>query len=360
MKILYTLPALDGGGIDKILYDYTLRFSGDMQCDFLVHTDYEGILESDLKKRGYNIYHVPPLHKDRKRYISDIKSIMKRGNYDIVHVNQGFKGLFYLYFAKRGKINVRIAHSHMANSPERKKEYMIRKISTFFVKWLSTHLFACGDDAAKWMWGERDFSKGRVYIMKNAIDVECFSFSLDKRERLRKELGIEDKFVIGNVARFSDQKNHEFLIRLFYEIKKLRKNAVLMLVGRGELEEDIKNQVAKFGLQDSVLFMGIRNDVYDLLNVMDIFVLPSKYEGLPVTLLEIQANGLSAVVSDAVTKEMALFDGVHFISLHQPVEDWVKVILEEKRTNSYNLLKGTSYDLDIAVGDLYGKYLSIL
>ena len=360
MKILYTLPALDGGGIDRLLYDYTIQFPQGIQCDFIVHTDYEGILEKDLKEKGYNIYHIPPLHTNRKKYFAGIKAILKNGNYDIIHVNQGYKGLFFLYYAKKNKIKVRITHSHMAHTPETKKDLFVRKIATCGAKRLATHLFACGNDAAKWMWGEKAFNSGKVYIMKNAIHAEQFSFSSEKREHLRREYNLTDKFVIGNVARFSYQKNHEFLIKVFSEIKKVRDDAVLMLVGRGELEGEVKKQVQDLGLTDSVLFMGVRNDVPDLLNAMDVFVLPSRFEGLPVTLVEIQANGLPAVISANVTKEMALSDDFCFLSLSQSALEWAEVILKKNRTDSANLIQNTSYDLQIAIDDLRKKYLSIL
>ena len=360
MKILFTLPALDGGGIDKILYDYSIRFPENIQCDFLVHTDYEGILERELKNKGYNIYHVPSLHENRKKYISDTKSIIKSGNYDIIHVNQGYRGLFFLYYAKKYGIKIRIVHSHMAYSPRTLKECVIKIITTNLVKKLATHLFACGNDAAKWMWGKKAFNNGKVYIMRNAINAEQFNFSLQKRERIRDEYNISDKFVIGNVARFSYQKNHELLINIFAEVKKIRTDAILMLIGRGELEDTVKAQVEELGLSDSVMFMGVRNDVPDLTNAMDVFALPSRFEGLPVTLVEIQANGLPAVISDNVTKEMAISKDFAFIPLNQSVEVWAKAIAEMRRDESKNLIENTIYDINVAAGELWSKYFDIV
>ena len=360
VKVLHTIPAMDGGGADRILYDYTVRMLDKIQFDFIVHTEFEGILEKELISKGCRVFHIPPLHKDKKEYKRRIQEIIKKGNYDIIHVSQGYRGAYFLQYAKKYGIKTRIAHSHMAYIPENFKEAVIRKLATIYVKFCATHLFACGNDAAKWMWGKRAFERGDVYIMKNAIDAGRFEFSESKREELRKEFGLENKFVIGNVARFSYQKNHEFLIKIFAEVKKLRDDAVLMLVGRGELEDDVKKQVSELGLDDSVIFMGVRNDVPELLNAMDVFALPSRFEGLPVTLVEIQANGLPAVVSDAVTTEMTLSDELSFISLNQPAAEWAKIAAEKRRNKSENSVKNTAYDLEFAADEMRSKYFTMI
>lgn len=360
IKVLHTIPAMDGGGADRILYDYTIRLLDQYRFDFIVHTEFEGILEKDLVAKGCRVFHVPPLHEDKKEYKKRIDEIIRNGNYDIIHVSQGYRGAFFLHYAKKYKVKRRIAHSHMAYIPESIKERIIRKLATMYVKYNATDLFACGNDAAKWMWGKKPFEKGNVYIMKNAIPAERFGFSQELRDAIRREMNIADKFVIGNVARFSFQKNHNFLIEIFAEIKKIRDDAVLVLIGRGELEEDVKQQVENLGLKDSVLFMGVRNDVPDLLNAMDVFVLPSRFEGLPVTLIEVQANGLPAVISDAVTKEMTVSDDFSFASIQLPASDWAKIILGNGRTKSKNLIKNTVYDLNVATDALRTKYLSMM
>lgn len=360
IKVLHTIPAMDGGGADRILYDYTIRMLDDFQVDFIVHSEFEGILEKDLISRGCQVFHIPALRKNKKEYKKRIQEIIRNGNYDIIHVSQGYRGVYFLHYAKKYGVKIRIAHSHMAYIPESFKETMIRKVATLYVKRCATALFACGNDAAKWMWGKKVFNNGKIYIMKNAIHAEQFSFSSEKRERIRREYNITDKFVVGNVARFSYQKNHEFLIKIFAEVKEANPNAVLMLIGRGELENDIKKQVEELGLTDSVLFMGVRNDVPDLLNAMDVFALPSRFEGLPVTLIEVQANGLPAVISSCVTKEMAISDDFYFLPLSQPISEWADSIVKNKRKDSANLIENTAYDLRVASDGLKNKYLSMI
>ena len=360
MRILEITSDLDGGGVDRLLYDYCSRMTNDIQFDFVVTSKTEGILEKPLKELGCNIYRISQIREGLKKHNNQLKKILTDNHYDVIHDHSGYKAWCNLRVAKRCGVVSRIAHSHQAFMAETTKQKIMRILSTPITKMYSTELFACGNDAAKWMWGKKAFNDGKVYIMKNAIHSEKFNFSPEKRERIRSEYNLTDKFVVGNVARFSYQKNHEFLINIFAQVKKIRTDAVLMLIGRGELEDTVKAQVEELGLQDSVIFMGVRNDVPDLVNAMDVFALPSRFEGLPVTLVEIQANGLPAVVSDNVTKEMTLSNDFAFIPLTQSTLVWAKAISEIQRNESRNLIKNTIYDLNIATNELRSKYLTIV
>lgn len=358
IKVLYTLPALDGGGAEKIIFDYVVRMSPDFAFDFIVHTKDKGILEADLEERGCRIYHIPPLHENRKQYIRDVRTIIQKGNYDIIHVNQGYRGLVFLWIAYKQGIIIRIAHSHMAWIPEDAKTKAVRILSTFIVKWLATDLFACGNDAARWMWGKRTFQSGKIRIMTNAIDTKRFAFSASKRNDIRSELKLGDSFVIGNVARFSYQKNHEFLIDVFEKICEIRKDAVLLLIGRGELEQDVCNLVNKKGLAERVQFMGVRNDVPDLLNAMDAFVLPSRFEGLPVTLVEAQANGLPCYVSDVITKEIKVSEDIYYLSLTDKVEEWAESICQTNGMKKrYEAVISEDYNIETVFQRLEAYYM---
>lgn len=360
MRILEITSDLDGGGVDRLLYDYCSSLSDEIQFDFVVTSKAEGMLEQPLKDLGCKIYRVSQLKEDFKGHKEQLTKILEAEKYDIIHDHSGFKAWCNLSVAKKCGVKSRIAHSHQAFMTESFIGRIIRKVSTILTKLYATTLFACGNDAAKWMWGEKAFRKNKVYIMKNAVFADKFSFSAAKRDELRKELGLENKFVIGNVARITYQKNQEFLVDAFAEIKKTRNDAVLLLVGRGDAEEKIKKQVSDLGLNDSVVFTGVRNDVPDLLNVMDVFVLPSRFEGLPVTLIEIQANGLPGVISDAVTKEMNFSEDLKFLPLSESFEEWAKVISSNGRKESVNTVENTSYDLKLATEDLKNKYLSMI
>ena len=360
MRVLEITSELDGGGVDRLLYDYCSRMIEDIQFDFVVTSKSEGILEQPLKDLGCKIYRVPQIKEGFKNHTNEIKKILQENNYDVVHDHSGYKAWCNLSVAKKCGVENRIAHAHQAFMAETYKQRILRIISTPVTKIYATELFACGNDAAKWMWGKSAFENNKVFIMKNAIDAKKFTFDSEKRKKLRKELMLEDNFVVGNVARFSYQKNQEFLIDVFLKIKKYKDNAVLLLVGRGETENAIKQRAEELGLSESVLFLGVRNDVQDLLNVMDVFVLPSRFEGLPVTLVEIQANGLPAVVSDVVTKEMSVSDSITFLSLLQSADEWAKVVSDKERADSKNLIEKTEYDLCVAADEMYKKYLSMI
>ncbi len=356
MRILEITSELDGGGVDRLLYDYCSRMTDDIKFDFVVTSKTEGILEQPLKDLGCNVYHISQIREGLKQHNNELRKILTDNHYDIIHDHSGYKAWCNLSVAKKCGVAVRVAHSHQAFMTETLKQKIMRILSTPITKMYATELFACGNDAAKWMWGKAAFNRGKVYIMKNAIRAESFEFSAENRESIRQEYNIADKFVIGNVARFTYQKNHEFLVQIFAEIKKVRNDAVLMLVGRGELENDVKKQVEELGLSDSVLFMGVRNDVPDLLNAMDVFVLPSRFEGLGMVYVEAQFNGLKTFASDVVPKEVNITGNLLFLPLDN-IKLWVNAIIQsDYKRCDFVSNEIAEYTIDVAVSKLKKKY----
>ena len=236
IKILHVVPALGSGGIEKIIYDYYLHLNRDkFRFDFIVYGDEVGKLEKEFLKMGSNVYHIPPKKKSIYKSLSQMKKIILNGGYDVIHAHQQETGIFPIYYARKANIKTRITHSHIAFREENKLEKLIYKIFNPVLKYMTTHYFACGLDAGKFLWGNDLVQKNKVFIMNNAIDVKIFEFNQSLRQSIRKSLNIDNKLVIGNVGRFSFQKNHEFLIKIFYEIYKSNKDSVLLLVGEGEL-----------------------------------------------------------------------------------------------------------------------------
>lgn len=328
IKVLQELSALDGGGVAKLLYDYYLNMDKEkVHFDFLIYDFYdEGIYEKPLRDMGCTIYKLPRIKKDKNGYLQGIKKVIKEGNYDVVHSHMGARGLFVMYFAKKYGVKKRIVHSHIAYEPVSKLKRCFNIILSQIAKNNATHLFACGQDAGIYMWGKKSYKAGRVSIMTNAVSTEKFTFSFDMRQNKRKELGVEDKFVIGIVGRLSSQKNYPFLFKVYKEILEVRNDVVLVVVGRGIEEDEIKREAIQMGINNDILFLGVRSDVPELLNAFDLFVLPSLYEGLPVVLIEAQANGLKQIVSDKITKEMDITDLIEFISIENSEKQWVKAI----------------------------------
>lgn len=188
-----------------------------------------------------------------------------------------------------------------------------------------TDKLACGRLAGKWMFGRKSYK-----IIHNAIDIDTFTYSEEARVRIRKNLNLENKFVIGCVGRFTKQKNHRFMLKVFRQVLKKDKHAVLMLVGTGELFDDVKKQAEDYGIADKVMFMGQCLNVNELLQAMDVFLMTSHFEGLPFALVEAQAAGLNIISSDVVTKEVNVTGLIEYISLDETAEHWAEKIEEYK------------------------------
>ena len=327
MRILEVCVDLDGGGIDRYLLNYCSRIP-EIQFDFAVVDSKIGILEPQLEALGCHIYRVPRQSRGVRANYNAIKQILTQHTYDAVHVHLGYRGAVALLCAKRCGIKTRIVHAHIAAEPESTKQRIIRKGFTFLSKRLATHLAACGVAAAKWMWGEKAYATGKVTIHNNAIATAKYAYSAETRFAARSALGLaEGTLAVGHVGRLCAQKNQLRLLDIFGEIHRLRSDAVLFLVGRGELEDSVRRKAEEMGLADAVRLLGVRDDVPQLLSAFDTFVFPSTHEGLPFTLIETQCNGLPAVSADTVTPLVKLGEDVQFLSLSQSDAVWAQAAL---------------------------------
>lgn len=361
IRILHEVGNLDGGGVARLLYDYYCHMDREkIHFDFIIYDFYkEGILEEPLRQLGSIIYKLPSLQKNKEKCISEMKHIMSEGQYDIVHSHRGPQAFYFLYVAKRCGIKRRIVHSHLAYSNPSIFRRFKNRILLKADKWIATDLFACGREAGIAMWGKHDMMKNKVFIMTNAIDTERFKYSEDKRQQKRKELGLTSELTIGIVGRLEEQKNYPFLLDIFEMVMNKKADAVLIIVGRGSLDEQVRLLAAEKGIEKNVMFLGVRSDVRELLNAFDVFVLPSFYEGLPVVLVEAQANGLPEVVSNAITDEMAVTDLITFLPLGN-ADEWSEKILNAKRKASelYSDIVGANgYGIEQQAKRLQSKYL---
>lgn len=361
-KILEVCVDLDGGGIDRYLFNYCTRIDN-IHFDFTVVDNRKGMLEPLLEEKGSKIYRVPTITKNPWKYYKAIKSCMLGKGYDAVHVHLGYKSFIALIAAKQCGINTRIVHAHIAFIPENRLQKIARRIFTVLTKWYATDLCACGIDAAKWVWGNTAYKQNKVRIINNAIETGKFRFSLEKRAEKRKELHIYDNVhVIGHVGRISDQKNQIRLLSIFSNLLKRDPSALLLMIGQGEMEKDIETEIKRLHIQSNVRMLGIRNDVSELLNAMDVFVFPSKYEGLPFTLIETQCNGLMALCSDSVTELVKVSDRVKFISLQDSDSIWVQNIMEAINTghkkDSEKLVTEAGYNIEVEARKLERLYIT--
>ena len=305
-----------GGGVESVIMNYYRHLDHTkIQFDFICDEDSTRIPYDEIKKLGGRVFLVPKYQKLPK-YLKALEELFRKNHYRIVHSNVNTLSVFPLYAAKKAGVPVRISHSHSTSNAREWKRNIIKNILRPFSKRYATDYFACSELAGRYLFGDKTFDRGEVKIIHNAIDLDKFKFDPVARKKLRKELGIDDEtIVIGHVGRFVQTKNHHFLVYTFKKYHNKNPNTKLLLIGTGPLEEKIRAQVKKLNLEDSVLFLGQRNDTNKLYSVMDIFCLPSLYEGLPVAGIEAQAAGLPCVYSDKVTIEADAANNAYYASI---------------------------------------------
>lgn len=368
IKVLYFVDRMLRGGIQTFVIENMKHIDKEkIQIDYLLLDDgkkYE--LEDTLKEMGSNVYKLDGvwLRKptDYFNYLKKIDSFFKEHhNYKVVHLHSSSKNFYILKSAKKYGIPVRIAHSHNIGFQSKSKiQILIGNLCKPLLKRYATDYFACSKIAGKWLFGNKEVNKNNVKVIHNAVDLEKFKYNEEKRNQLRKELNIEDKIVIGHVGRFTQQKNHMFLIDIFYEIYKKNNNYVMLLIGAGEKEKQIKDRVQNLGIERNVLFLGFKDNVNDYMSCMDIFLFPSSYEGLGIVLIEAQATGMKCFTSkDVVPKEAQVTKLLKYISLNDSPDKWANEILsvDIRRENVTNEIKKKGYDLQDIAKELEKFYL---
>jgi len=365
IRIAQVIGKWVGGGVEAVVMNYYRHIDkSKIQFDFICDDDSTNIPYEEIEKLGGKVILIPPYQKLFK-YHKELKRVLKEGNYKIVHSHINTLSVFSLFAAKCAKVPVRIAHSHSTTNKKEKKKNLMKQVLKPFSKLFATDYMCCSELAGRWLFGDKLYDDGKIYLLNNAIDLQKFEYNEKIREEVRKELNIdEETFVMGHIGRFVEQKNHSFLIDIFYELQKEKQNAVLMLVGQGPLQEECKAKVEQQGLKDNVLFLGQRNDAARLYQAMDVFVLPSLYEGLPVVGVEAQAAGLLCVFSDDMTKETKVLDSTIFNTLNQNASEWTKTILTESkeyvRGKTSDEMKKKNFDIDTEACRLEKMYYDLL
>lgn len=320
-----------GGGVEAVIMNYYRNIDRNkVQFDFICDSDSTNIPYDEIESLGGRVILVPPYQKLFK-YKKELKRIFKENNYQIVHSHINTLSVFPLSVAKKVGIPIRIAHSHSTSNKKEWKKNLLKNVLKPFSKKYATEYFSCSELAGRWLFKNKTFDKGEVIVINNAIDLDKFKYDEEIRNTKRNELGIKpDTFVVGHIGRFVKQKNHEFLIDIFKEIKKKNDNSMLLMAGQGPLMDEIKEKVKNLGLEDSIKFLGQRNDVNELYQAFDLFLLPSLYEGLPVVGVEAQASGNLCFLSNDMTKETKVLDSTRFMSLDSSPEQWADEILKAK------------------------------
>lgn len=356
MRVLQIVTTMNRGGLETMLMNYYRHIDRDLvQFDFLEHRAEESDYDAEIERLGGRIYRLPALNPFSPSYRKALTSFFEEHTeYRVVHSHLDCMSAIPLSAAKKAGIPVRIAHAH-SSSQDRDLRYPLKLIYKKRIPKCATGLLACGDAAGRWMFGGEAFE-----VLPNAIDTCRFAFSDTARAAKRAELALGDSLAVLHTGRFNWPKNHEFLLRVFSEILKIRPDAVLLLAGEGELFETTKALAQDAGIADSVRFLGLRSDVPELMSASDVFILPSRYEGFPVVLAEAQASGLPCLISDRVPGEAALTGLVSSMSLDESPEKWAEKAVEMAsvpRISGAEAVRDAGYDIQSAAEMLQSFYL---
>lgn len=326
IRVLQIMGIVASGGVEAVIMNYYKHIDkSKVQFDFVMHKGSNPDYIATVKAMGAKVYEVTP-YSNPIGFVKDVYTIIKQSDYKIVHSNMNSLSVFPLLAAYLAGAPVRILHNHTTDNPVEVFRTFFKRVLRPLACLFANRYFACSQKAAKWMYGEKALKSGKVTIVNNAIDLNKYAFDSSKREIIRKQLGMDGNFVIGHVGRFVQTKNHKFIIDVFAEVLKNEPKARLLLIGDGPLRKQIENKVKQLDFNGKVVFTGVRNDVADLYNAMDVFVLPSFYEGLPVVGVEVQANGLPFICSSNVTKEILITKRVELLGLNKGVQMWQTAI----------------------------------
>ena len=359
IRVLQCVNDMHRAGLETMLMNYYRNIDRDkIQFDFLTHRSHRSDYDDEIESLGGKIYYAPRLYpQNYPKYFKWMKQFfIEHPEYKIVHSHIDAMSYLPLLAAKKANIPVRIAHSHNT-SIDKDFKYLLKQYFRSKITSVATDYCTCGQEAGKFLFGNENFT-----FIPNAIEVDRFLYDKNLRNKKRTELGVKNEFIVGHVGRLSYQKNHKLLIEIFNELLKVESNALLLLVGVGEKEEKIKKQVHDLNLDSKVRFLGNRNDVNELYQAMDVFVMPSFFEGIPVVGIEAQFSDLPCVFSDKVPEEVEFNSKTKFVMLDAALNEWVKAIEEfkklERNTEAKNL-QNSQYDINVAYSILENYYLDI-
>lgn len=366
VRILHILGGLFHGGAEELVMNYYRNLNSEaMQFDFVVHTPDKGVFEQEIEERGGLIYRAPMYrgnnHIQYRRWWK--KFLLQHPEYKLLHFHIRGSSAIAIPIAKSaGRIT--IIHSHSISNGKTLTA-RIKSLFQLSLRRNADYLFACSENAGIWLFGKRAMREDRVHIWENAINLASYQTATSIRDTLQIEDSKSGKFVFGHVGRFVEVKNHRFLLEIFKEIHTREANSLLLLVGDGPLFEEIKGYAAQLDLGDAVRFLGARGDVPQLLKSMDVFLFPSKFEGLGIVAIEAQAANIPSLVSTAVPKEVAVTSLVSFVNQKASASVWAEMALcvvheNISEENRFKLLEEAGYDILSSTRKICEFYLKAL
>ncbi len=356
-------PIANGGQESFIMNMYRHIDKSKVQFDFFTPFTVDNkATKQEIEDMGGKVFSADyTFYENNNKYFKlAVTDFLSKNKYDTVHIHSGstFALMVGSEIARKNGVKNVIVHSHCGGFKNLKYR-VIRVLSRHALLKYPTHYFACSHLAAEWKYPKRVINEKKYTVVKNAIDVGRFRFDKEIRENYRKEFDLNDKIVIGHVGRFSLQKNHNFLIDVFAAIAKKEEKARLVLVGVGELQEEIRNKVKALALDDKVMFLNLREDIPSLMNMFDVFLLPSFFEGLPVVGVEAEATGLPVVTSTGVTRELPIEELSTYIPLEQSSEFWADAVLKaakRDRCDTTDLIIESGYEIVSAAAEFQRHY----
>ena len=367
MRVLHCIGSLGLGGSQTVVMEIYRKINRDkIQFDFVVFPEERKGFYDEVKQLGGNVYVCPRYngknHRDFCRWWHSF--FATHNEYRIIHGHVRSVALIYLQIAKKYGLKT-IVHSHSTSNGSGKAA-IVKAILQWPLRYSADYLFACSTQSGEWLYGIHATKKQNFRVIPNCIDVARFAFDAAKREELRKEYNIPlDSFVVGHIGRFREVKNHRFLIDVFCKIVEKRSDSMLVLVGEGELQDNIRNYCHKCGIVEKVIFAGGQDNPVPFYSAMDIFVFPSLWEGVPLSVVEAQAAGLHCLISDTITKDVNLTNLVEMVSLQKAPDEWAKIALQKGNWCSRTLTQEqwaylSSFDSRKVVSKLEALYASLV
>lgn len=366
MRVLQVVGGLKRGGAETMIMNIYRKIDHrKLQFDFLVYEEENTDFKIEIERLGGKVIYMPIKNKLNliKYFIEFKKIVQKNKGYQGIHCHTNLHSAITLFCAKLLKIEKRICHSHTTQQNNNILKKIYKLLSTSIILWSATDLVACGQDAGNTLFGEEFYKKGS--ILPNSIDINDFiNVSNDEVENIRKELGINgEEIIIGSVSGLKEVKNHKFMLKVAKEMVEQKKDFYLIIVGTGSLYNDIKKEIELLDLKN-VILLGERKDIPQLMHTFDLLIMPSLYEGLPVTLVEAQASGICSVISDCITSEVDIgLQLIKKVSLNDSIEKWIENIYLAKtfkNTNSRSeiikKLQNNGYDIDKSIDRIYNLY----
>jgi glycosyltransferase involved in cell wall biosynthesis len=365
IRILQIVSSLNiNAGAMSVMMNYYRQIDrSQVQFDFLYFFQTEPNHEKEILSLGGRCFYLGKFGISMQYRKAMDRFFREHGcDYTAIHCHPIFASELFGRYARKYGIRHVIAHSHSTKYSEKRLSALRNRVLTMFIDLFATDYMACSQDAGR-LFGKKISGSGRIFILRNAIDTGKYKFNADARKCIRKELGIpENTFVILQVARFSEEKNHHFMLDVFRALSETRSDTKLVLTGDGRLKQACEAYSRMLGVEDKVIFTGRRQDVPALLSAADVFVLPSLFEGFPVSAMEAQASGLPCLLSDAITREAGIAHAV-FLPVDQGSQSWVDALLsvdlQHNREEAASMIRKAGFDIHDAAEQLSAYYLSL-